>query len=131
MSNLPMRQDRTDLDDTDENILFERVTRRSHHQGMRIGDFVILKDGDVRRVTFDWGPDVQLTVNGEGGSFYLTANGVMDYSGGLSLPFKKTRFAMKTELREGACWFFHHDRPRAHNGVAASVPCRVFEEVAS
>jgi len=75
MTGTSLRQDRTDIDDVDEAIMLDRVARRARHKGMRVGDFVILKDGDVRRVTFDWDTDVQLTVKDEGGSFYFSANG--------------------------------------------------------
>lgn len=124
-----VRQDRTDIDDEDEAILLERVGRRARHGGMRVGDFVLLRDGDVRRVTWNWAADVQLTVKDQAGSFYFSPNGVMDYSGSLSRAYPKTRFREATGLREGACWIFHHDRQKAHNGVAALVPCRVYEEV--
>lgn len=125
----PLRQDRTDLDERDEAILFDRVGKRAGFKGPRIGDFVVLKNGDVRRVTFDWDTHVQLTISDEPGSFYFAPNGVLDYSGGLAPAVLKSRFREVAGLREGACWFFHHNLARAHNGVAALIPCRVFEEV--
>lgn len=127
----PQRQDRTDLDDRDEDILFERVTRRARIKGPRVGDFCILKSGEVRRFTFDWDDGLQTTVKDQAGSFYFDASGHLDYSGSLDPVIKKANLTERVELREGACWFFHHNHPRAHNGVAAMIPCRVYKEVAS
>jgi len=124
----PLRRDRTDLDERDEDILFERVTRRAQVQGPRVGDFVILRNGDVRRFTFDHEHGLQVTVKDEAGSFYLHASGHLDYSGSLDPAIRKSKLRARQELREGACWFFHHNQPRAHNGVAALLPCRVYEE---
>lgn len=127
----PLRKDRTELDDRDEDILFDRVTRRSHIKGPRVGDFCILKNGEVRRFTHDWGDSIQISVKDQAGSFYFDASGHLDYSGGLEPAMPKASFRQRPEMREGACWFFHHNERRAHNGVTAMIPCRVYEEVVS
>jgi len=127
----PLRQDRTDLDDRDEDILFERVTRRARIKGPRVGDFCILKSGEVRRFTHDWDDGLQITVKDQAGSFYFDASGLLDYSGSLDPIIKKANLKERVELREGAVWFFHHNEHRAHNGVRALIPCRVYEEVVS
>lgn len=123
------RRDRTELDDVDEDILLMRATRRAQKPGPRVGDYCIMSDGDVRRFTHDWDDSIQLTPPGEAGSFYLDASGNLDYSGGLVPAIDKSRLRPRTELREGPCWFFHHDRHRADNGVTALIPCRVYEEI--
>lgn len=125
----PLRNDRTDLDEEDEAILFERVTRRAHIQGPRVGDFIILRNGDVRRFTHDHGDRLQLTIKGEDGSFYFAPSGHLDYSGALDPAILKTALRQRQELCEGRVWFFHHNDRRAHNGVATVIPCRVYEEV--
>lgn len=123
------RQDRTDLDERDEQILLERVGRRAHINGPRVGDFVIRTTGEVLRFTHDHGDRLQVSVKEQSGSFYFDASGYLDYSGSLDPAIKKSNLHVLPELREGACWFFHHNQPRAHNGVAALIPCRVYEEV--
>ncbi|WP_409562190.1 hypothetical protein RLW55_01310 [Hyphomicrobium sp. B1] len=125
----PLRQDRTDLDDRDEDILFERVTRRAHIKGPRVGDFCIMKTGETRRFTHDWGDALQVTVRDQAGSFYFASTGNLDYSGSLDPAIRKTNLEECEGLREGAVWFFHHNEHRAHNGVAAMIPCRVYREI--
>ena len=61
-----------------------------------------------------------------GGSFYL-GNGYMSYSGGLDPAIDKNLLIETAELREGSCWFFHHNESMAHNGVQAIIQCRVYE----
>lgn len=126
----PLRRDREDLDEVDEAILLERVKRRSTIQGPRVGDFCILKSGEVRRFTHHHGDRLQTTVAGEDGSFYFAANGHLDYSGSLDKAILVAAVTETKGLREGRCWFFSRDLHRAHNGVTALIPCRVYEEVA-
>lgn len=130
MSNPNPRRDREDLDDRDEAILLERVGLRSRIRGPRVGDFCILRNGDVRRFAHDWGDDIQPSSKGDAGSFYLQPNGHLDYSGGLDPAIPKSSFRAFAALREGRAWFFSHDVHRAGNGVTALIPCRVYEEVA-
>lgn len=125
----PLRRDREDFDEVDEAILLERVKRRSTIQGPRVGDFCILKSGEARRFTHHHGDRLQTTVAGEDGSFYFAANGHLDYSGSLDRAIPLTALTELPGLREGRCWWFSRDRPRAGNGVTALIPCRVYEEV--
>lgn len=124
-----LRRDREDFDEVDEALLLERVKRRSTIQGPRVGDFCILKSGEVRRFTHHHGDRLQTTVAGEDGSFYFAASGLLDYSGSLDRAIPLTALKAMPGLREGRCWWFSRDLPRAGHGVTALIPCRVYEEV--
>jgi hypothetical protein len=129
-SSIPLRRDREDYDDIDEAILLERVAQRSAIPGPRVGDYCILLNSDVRRFTHHHGDRIQTTIAGETGSFYIAPNGTLDYSGSLDRAIPVTSLAPRTEVREGRVWWFSHNLRRAHNGVTALIPCRVYEEVA-
>ena len=124
----PSRLDREDFDDLDESILMARVAARSAIKGPRVGDFCILLNGDVRRFTYHHGRSLQTTVAGDAGSFYLAANGLLDYSGSLDKPIAVSALTLLPAQREGRVWWFSHNLPRAHNGVTALIPCRVYQE---
>ncbi|MEH2525842.1 MULTISPECIES: hypothetical protein [unclassified Bradyrhizobium] len=116
------------LDQRDQNILAARVTAWEGVQGPRVGDYVIMPDGEYRRFTHDWGADIQTTCKGASGSFYF-GTGYMDYSGGLDPALLKSRLVPTDEIKPGPVWFFHHNERRAHNGVYALVDCRVYRYV--
>ena len=120
----------TVFDEKDRAIRDARIAMWSGRTGPRVGDFVVMSEGDVRRFTHDWGDDIQVTSGiGGDGSFYFTRDGFMDYSGGLHPPILKTKLVDLNQTRMGHAWFFHHDERRAHNGVTCSVPCRVYRVV--
>lgn len=119
------------LDNKDAAMLASRVTYRELRAGPRVGDYCIMADGTVRRFTHDWGKDIQVTSEQGDQSFYLDDFGSMSYSGGMSPGIAKATLALQYGLRAGSCWFFHHDRHVAHNGVQASIPCRVYAKVVS
>ena len=119
-----------DLDSQDAAILAARQTLRDKIQGPRIGDFVSMKDGTLRRFTYDWGDAIQVTSTLPGSQrFYLHHDGRLDYSGGLDQAIPKTRLKPTGKTQPGSAWFFHHDHHRAHNGVDVTLPCRVYEEL--
>lgn len=122
------RRDRENFDDVDEAILLERVKRRSTIQGPRVGDFCILLSGEVRRFTHHHGDRLQLTVEGEAGSFYLNPAGHLEYSGSLDHAIYTTALCQLPGLHDGPCWWFSHGIRKAHNGVTAPIPCRVYKE---
>jgi|GEM_PF-5726157 len=114
------------FDAIDEAILDKRFARFIARGGPAVGDYVIMPDGDYRRFTYDWGDDIQTTSGCGNESFYLTAGGAMDYSGGLDDAIPKAQLIHCEEYKPGTVWFFHHDDHRAHNGVYVQVPCRVY-----
>ncbi len=121
------------LDDrNDERNLSIRRTRtllRDQVEGPRIGDFIGMEDGTLRRFTHDWDEaGLQVTSKGMAGSFYL-GKGYLEYSGGLDPIVPLAHIQEVSGEKDGACWFFDHDIKGAGRGVDTHIPCRIFKEV--
>lgn len=115
-------------DEKDIEILERRLAKWNERKGPRVGDWVIMQDGTVRRFTHNWGDDIQTTYPKFGlGSFYL-GDGSMSYSGSLDSAIPKDTLTDTGEIRNGDCWFFKHDLWGAHRGVHFQVPCRIFHQ---
>lgn len=115
----------------DFDILTSRIKKLNERQGRpRIGDFVIYPDNSERRFTYDWtdvGGGLQTTcptVNDA--SFYLTKSGHCDFSGALDDALPLNELEETDERRLGAVWFFSNDHAKAHNGVRAKIPFRIY-----
>jgi hypothetical protein len=106
-----------DYDAIDERIRMEREAKWQQREGPRVGDFVIMQDGTLRRFTHDWDNALQTTVRDCPGSFYFDRAGYMSYSGGLDPCIPKCRLTDTGQVASGKVWFFHHDEHRGHNGV--------------
>ena len=120
------------LDSKDRIILVQRWAKREEHQGPRVGDFVEMPDGTLRRFTYDWGEDIQTTcLNFGEGSHYLCDNGVASYSGALDRAIPKAEIIPLEGEHPGRFWIFHHDIPAAHNGVDVVLPCRIYRHVST
>lgn len=117
------------FDDRDARIVAERCAAWDQRQGPRVGDFVQMKDGSLRRFTHDWGDDIQTTLNGSNDSSFYLGSGFMDFSGGLDSAIPKGELTPLPFARKGSCWIFHHDHREAHNGVHTEVNCRVYMQV--
>ena len=119
------------LDEIDSGILAARATLRNRFPGPRVGDFIRMRDGSLRRFTHDWGDGIQVTCTGKGlggGRFYLDNHGRADYSGALDPAIPTAKIAPTSETMLGAFWFFRHNSARAHNGVDVEAVCRVYRE---
>jgi len=107
------------------------VQARERFTGPRVGDFVHMPDGTLRRFTYDWGDGLQTTVgaahpcNGDA-SFYLGRSGEASFSGSLDSTIPRDRITLTDERHAGRFWFFHHGFPGAHQGVHCDAPCRVY-----
>lgn len=98
------------LDKTDLAILERRIERREQFNGPRVGDFCVMRNGEERRFTYHWGDRIQVNMKGISSSFYLDDHGVMDYSGGLDPAIRITTLKLRlADVRDGRCWFCHHD----------------------
>jgi len=119
------------LDAKDQELLAERIRRRDAIPGPRIGDFVKLQDGTLRRFTYNWGDRIQTTLPGVShcsSSFYLDSTGLASFSGSLDDPIPISELHLiEGTVQDGHFWMFHHNVQRAHNGVDVVAPCRVFE----
>lgn len=124
---------RPEFDAVDAEILKERERLFNAEQGPRVGDFLRMQDGTLRRFTHDWGEDIQTTVgpshpcNGDA-SFFLS-DGHASFSGSLDPAILKSKMRDSGEKLDGSFWFFHHNHYCAENGVYFKIPCRVFEFV--
>lgn len=118
-----------EFDNEDQGILNNRIEQWNKRQGPRVGDYIQMLDGTVRRFTHDWGNTIQTETPGNkfGSSFYF-GNGYMEFSGGLDRAIPKEQIRATTETKDGYAWFFHHDWKTAHNGVHFNVPCRVYQQ---
>jgi hypothetical protein len=116
-----------EFDDRDAEILAQRIQQWQKVDGPRVGDFVHMPDGSLRRFTHDWGDDIQTTCGSFPGdvSFYFGGD-YMSFSGSLDPAIEKAKLTDTGETRDGKAWFFHHDWAKAHNGVSVMVPCRVY-----
>lgn len=123
------------LDSEDLKIQADRNKQRSKILGPRVGDYIEMLDGSLRRFTHDWGDSLQTTVgtnhpcSGDE-SFYLCDNGALSFSGSLAPPIDISNIADTGKTRSGGCWFFHRDYATAHNGVRAEVDCRIYKQTA-
>jgi hypothetical protein len=120
-------------DEKDQAIRTKTIAAWLARPGVRVGDFVKMLDGTLRRFTHDWGDDIQTTsykVSGGDGdaSFYVGAGGFASYSGGLDPAISKDRLVETGETRFGNFWFFHHGFSGAGRGRIFEMPCRVYEQ---
>lgn len=119
------------FDERDTGILSERYKAYLERDGARVGDWVEMPDGEMRRFTHDWGDGLQTTCKGSnfgGGSFYL-GRGYVSYSGALDQIIPRSKLIDTGTLKKAPVWFFHHDQQRAHNGVHTETPFRVFKAI--
>src|SRR5436305_1235154 len=84
----PLRDLNPELDARDFETLHHRAEAYAMRQHAQVGDFVEMLDGKLRRFTYDWGDDIQVT-SGEG-SFYITVLGA-DYSGAFDPSIAKNK----------------------------------------
>lgn len=123
--------DRPQFDKRDAEIRLAAIAARDRVRGPRVGDYVRMGDGTLRRFTYHWGDSIQTTV-GEAhpcsgdASFYLGSDGGMSFSGSLNRGIPVAQIESTEKVLEGSAWFFHHGQPAAHCGVSCSIPCRVF-----
>jgi hypothetical protein len=138
---------RPTFDERDAAILAQRESERNTRPGPRVGDFVKMKDGTLRRFSHDYGEDIQTTYRWQepknaaafnrnsdpmiccGGDFYLAEGGGVSFSGSLDSALLKSTLKDTGEQRDGRFWFFHHNYWQASNGVDVTIKCRVFEQV--
>lgn len=113
------------LDAIDQSILAKAIESRDSLKESRIGDFVLFSDGQLERLSHDWGSDMQTS---PGGSFSLSANGHGSLScGGLHPAIPKSSLELTKASLPGGFWFFHHGIPGAGRGVGFDISCRVYK----
>jgi hypothetical protein len=124
--------DQQTFDDQDAAILRDRIAQWQRVDGPRVGDYVRMLDGTLRRFTHDWGDALQVTVGPvsvcAGDERFYFAGDCMSFSGSLDPAIPAAELEDTGRLSSGAAWFFHHDQVRAHYGVRCTVPCRVYRQ---
>jgi hypothetical protein len=132
---------RPEFDEQDKARLDTLRAEYDQMTGPRVGDYVEMLDGTLRRFTHDWGEDIQTTYKWlseenirtygtacDSGSFYFGGS-YISFSGSLDRALMKSTLEDTGKTREGAFWFFHHDWAQAHNGVYFSFPVRVYKQL--
>lgn len=98
----------------------------------RIGDYIKMLDGTLRRFTHDWDDGLQTTMKpGEGWdeSFFLFDSGNGSFSGALDSMIPNSRIRLTTMVLPGRFWVFDEGMAGAGRGVNVTVECRVYLEV--
>jgi hypothetical protein len=119
------------FDDRDARIVAERCRLWEMRDGPRVGDFLQLKNGALRRVAHINGDVIQTASNGKSDEyeFYL-GTGYMSFSGEVDKAIPKATLTRLPFARKGACWLYHQDERQPSNPkVSTSVNCRVYMEV--
>lgn len=118
------------LDVTNLFILAKKVEAREKIKTPRIGDFIFMLDGSLRRFTHDWRDSMQVTPPNTCGSFFLGSSGGAEYSGSLDPAIDKNKIKeIPCQEMNGRFWFFHRDIPAAHSDVYADIVCRVYRQI--
>jgi hypothetical protein len=125
--NMPMVINHNPISETNLKILKERFERFEKRTGPRIGDYLILPNGCKRRFTHDWGAEIQITLWGICGSFYLSHGGGVSFSGGLDSGLSVEKMVKTEEVQMGKFWFFANNEVRAHNSIDVLMPCAVWQ----
>lgn len=106
------------------------ITAREAIEGPRVGDYLLYADYSMARLAHHWGDSVQPSSNGTGGSYHLTATGVVSYSGGLEPSIaigRLTKHYMGDYgIMAGPMWVCFRGILEAHCSVTVPVPCRVY-----
>ena len=111
-----------DPDAKDVAILDTREAEWNARPGPRTGDFVKMGQR-YGRFSHEWDSGLQWS---EDGSFYF-GGAYVSFSGGLNSEIPLENLEETNETKEGRFWFFHHGFARAHSGVGAAIPCRVYK----
>lgn len=110
-----------------ESLASKRNSRDSNEE-LSTGDFIRTSTGTLLRVTVDHSLDSFQA--SEGGSFHLSKDGGMSFSGTCGDLFNKSDFELSDEESLGSFWFWHPDKgPGGGNGVYAKAMFRVFKEI--
>ena len=120
-------EDNSHLDDENKLIAADILANWNARIGKpRVGDFLRMANGSLKRFCNDTGDGQQTT---KGGSFSISRGAGVSYSGGLDSPIMWERFKPTYEAQKGRFWFFSHDRAGAGRGVDVFLPCRIYELV--
>lgn len=112
---------------TTEKLIKNREIEFNKIDGPRVGDYLLLKDGSLRRLTQKWHDGFQTTTEDCEGSFYLGLCGA-SYSGSLDPTINLKEIELTDKNKLGKFWVFKNDEHKAHNGFDFKIKCRVFKQ---
>ena len=95
----------------------------------RVGDFVWMPNGHMRRCAHGWDGPAGGMQTCDGGSFSIGKSGMASMSGSLYGSQLWEYYQTTTETRLGRFWFFSHNLAGAGRGVDVWLPCAVFQLV--
>ncbi len=113
--------------ETDLQLLILRGQALDKRQGIRVGDYINHKNGTTTRVTMLH--DEKLQAGGGSGSYYISKDGCLSYSGGLDSPIPTNTLQETTEKKAGLVWFFSDNWAGASRGVYGYIDFKVFNEI--
>jgi len=119
-------EDNGHLDDQNKAIAADILAAwQTHTDKPRVGDFVQMPNGAMRRVAYAW-PDGDGAQTCDGGSFSISKSGRASMSGSLYPSQLWEYFKLTDETKPGTFWFFSHGVAGAGRGVDFYLPCRVY-----
>ena len=113
-----------------EDIVKQATKNFNKRKGPRVGDFIRVNVVDKRahdlvRITHDWGDAIQ-TAHSESGSYHLTQNGFLSYSGSLDPAIPKSDLVSTNQKIKRNIWFFDRNIAGASRGINTNILCRLF-----
>lgn len=108
----------------DFSILQNSILEMNKETDFRLGDFVLLPDGQFVRFTHIWEDSIQTYTDG---SFYLSKSGYLSYSGSLDSGIKKEDLILTNDKKLGQVWFFSQGEAGGNRGVYANIEFRVYK----
>jgi hypothetical protein len=115
-----------ELDEQDQEIYRERQLGLDNRRSPGIGDWVEFADGVTRRISHVWDFAPTTAQTSADGSFYLSNDGSVSFSGSLYPGVDIKTLTFTGEFRPASAWFFHHNWMEAHNGIDVMADFRVY-----
>ena len=93
------------------------------------GDWVLLPNGEMKRITIISETGFFQLNNPEAGRFHIFKSGYCDFSGSCGDLYKDKKLILTDQYKEGYCWIFSKDIPGPHRGVWRKLRFKVWKIV--
>jgi len=112
------------------------VENREKISGVRLGDYILRKNGTLQRFCIDYGDGTFQTY--DNGSFALCESGHSSYSGTCGDVIKLENIKETYANYDDSCgakgyggnfWICYNGRLQAHAAVYVTIECRIFREI--
>lgn len=114
------------FDDRDEALRQQGLRYWDGQHGPRVGDYVILDDGSLHRISTKTSKGFQVADPRYSASFHWCW-WYCSFSGGhRPVPYPLAALESTCETRDGDVWVFHHDSAGPGRGVHCTIPCRIY-----